>query len=164
MLNKEVQDAMNEQIKNELYSAYLYLSMSAYSESISLPGFAHWMRVQAQEEQGHAMRFYRFIAERGGRVELQALDQPPAEYGSPLDLFEKTLAHERKVTGLINDLYALAVREEDYASQVFMQWFITEQVEEEQNATQILEVLKMIGDSAQGLLMLDRELGQRQAD
>ena len=164
MLNKEVQDAMNEQIKNELYSAYLYLSMSAYSESISLPGFAHWMRVQAQEEQGHAMRFYRFIVERGGRVELQAIDQPPAEYGSPLDLFEKTLAHERKVTGLINDLYALAVREEDYASQVFMQWFITEQVEEEQNATQILEVLKMIGDSAQGLLMLDRELGQRQAD
>jgi len=138
--------------------------MSAYSESIGLPGLAHWMRVQAQEEQGHAMRFYRFIAERGGRVELQALDQPPAEYGSPLDLFEKTLAHERKVTGLINDLYALAVREEDYASQVFMQWFITEQVEEEQNATQILEVLKMIGDSAQGLLMLDRELGQRQAD
>ena len=138
--------------------------MSAYSESIGLPGLAHWMRVQAQEEQGHAMRFYRFIAERGGRVELQALDQPPAEYGSPLDLFEKTLAHERKVTGLINDLYALAVREEDYASQVFMQWFITEQVEEEQNATQILEVLKMIGDSAQGLLMLDRELSQRQAD
>jgi ferritin len=110
------------------------------------------------------MRFYWFIVERGGRVELQAIDQPPAEYGSPLDLFEKTLAHERKVTGLINDIYALAVREEDYASQFFMQWFITEQVEEEQNATQILEVLKMIGDSAQGLLMLDRELGQRQAD
>ena len=164
MFSKTVQDAMNEQIKNELYSAYLYLSMSAYSESMGLPGVAHWMRAQAQEEQGHAMRFYRFIVERGGRVELQAIDQPPAEYGSPLDLFEKTLAHEQKVTGLINDIYALAVREEDYASQIFMQWFITEQVEEEQNATQILEVLRMTGDSAQGLLMLDRELGQRQAD
>jgi ferritin len=163
MLNKTIQDAMNEQIKNELYSAYLYLSMSAYCESINLPGFANWMRMQEQEEKIHAMKFYDFIHERGGRVVLQAIDQPPAEFGSPLDVFEKTLEHEQKVTAMINDLYALAVQERDYASQIFLQWFITEQVEEEDSATQVIETLKMIGDSHHGLLMLDRELAGRSA-
>jgi ferritin len=163
MLSKTLQDAMNEQIKNELYSAYLYLSMSAYCEAANLPGFAHWMRLQAQEEVTHAMKFYDFIYERGGRVVLQAIDQPPVEFQSPLHVFEQTLEHEQKVTGLINDLYALAVQKKDYASQIFLQWFVTEQVEEEANATQIVERLKMIGDKAHALLMLDREMGGRGA-
>jgi ferritin len=164
MLSKTIQDAMNEQIKNELYSAYLYLSMSAYCEAANLPGFAHWMRVQAQEEETHAMKFYDFIYERGGRVVLQAIDQPPVEFQSPLHVFEQTLEHEQKVTAMIHDLYALAVQEKDYASQAFLQWFVTEQVEEEGNATQIVETLKMIGDKGQALIMLDRELGKRGAD
>ncbi|MFQ6099913.1 MAG: ferritin [Anaerolineae bacterium] len=163
MLNQIIQDAMNEQIKNELYSAYLYLSMSAYCESINFAGFARWMRMQAQEELGHAMRFYGFIHNRGGRVVLQAVDQPPAEFQSPLDVFEKTLEHEQKVTAMIDDLYALAVQEKDYASQIFLQWFVTEQVEEEDNASQIVETLRMLGDNRQALLMLDRELGRRPA-
>ncbi|MCP4541665.1 MAG: ferritin [Chloroflexi bacterium] len=163
MLRQTVQDAMNTQIKNELDSAYLYLSMAAYCESINLPGFAHWMRMQDEEERIHAMKFYDFIHERGGRVILQALDQPEAEFESPLDVFEKTLAHEQKVTALINDLYALAIEEKDYASQIFLQWFITEQVEEEDNASQVIDTLKMIGDDQQGLLMLDRELAGRAA-
>ena len=162
MLKKTIQDAMNEQIKDELYSAYLYLSMSAYCEEANLPGFAHWMRVQAQEEVSHAMKFYHFIYERGGRVILKAIGQPPTEFQSPLDIFEQTLGHEQKVTGLINDLYTLAVEEKDYASQAFLQWFVTEQVEEEASATQIVEILKMIGDKGHALLLLDRELGGRQ--
>ena len=163
MLNKTIQDAINEQIKNELYSAYLYLSMSAYCESINLAGCAHWMRMQEQEERIHAIKLFDFVNERGGRVVLQAIDQPPAEFQSPLDVFEKTLEHEQKVTAMINDLYALAVQEKDYASQIFLQWFVTEQVEEEDNASKIIETLEMIGDSRQGLLMLDRELGGRAA-
>lgn len=163
MLNKTIQDAMNEQIKNELYSAYLYLSMSAYCESINLPGFAHWMRMQEQEEKMHAMKFYDYIHERGGRVVLQAIDQPPAEFQSPLDILEKTLEHEQKVTAMINDLYALAVQEKDYASQIFLQWFVTEQVEEEDSVSQIIETLEMIGDNRHALLMLDRELSARLA-
>jgi len=107
-LSKTIQGAMNEQIKNELYSAYLYLSMSAYCEAANLPGFAHWMRVQAQEEVGHAMKFYDFICERGGRVVLQAIDQPPVEFQSPLHVFEQTLEHEQKVTAMIHDLYGLS--------------------------------------------------------
>jgi ferritin len=164
MLGKTLQDAMNEQIKNELYSAYLYLSMSAYCEAANLPGFAHWMRMQAEEEVSHAMKFYQFIHERGGRVVLQAIDQPPVEFQSPLNAFEQTLEHEQKVTAMIHDLYTLAVQEKDYASQAFLQWFVTEQVEEEDSATQIVETLKMIGDKGHALLMLDRELGRREAD
>ncbi len=163
MLSKALQDAMNEQIKNELYSAYLYLSMSAYCEEANLPGFAHWMRLQAQEEVSHAMKFYDFIYERGGRVVLQAIDQPPVEFKSPFHVFEQTLGHEQKVTAMINDLYTLAVEEKDYASQAFLQWFVTEQVEEEDSASQVLETLKMIGDKPHALLMLDRELGGRGA-
>lgn len=164
MLSKTLQDAMNEQIKNELYSAYLYLSMSAYCEAANHPGFAHWMRMQAQEEEAHAMKFYDFIYERGGRVVLQAIDQPPVEFPSPLAVFEQTLEHEQKVTAMIHDLYTLAAEEKDYASQAFLQWFVTEQVEEEASASQILETLKMIGDKGHALLMLDRELGSRGAD
>jgi len=163
MFNQIIQDAMNEQIKNELYSAYLYLSMAAYCESVNVPGMAHWMRMQELEERVHALKFFDFVNERGGLVTLQAISQPPAHFESLLDVFEKTLAHEQKVTAMINDLYALAVQEKDYASQIFLQWFVTEQVEEEDSVGQVIETLKMIGDSRQGLLMLDRELGGRAA-
>ena len=161
MLNKKLEEAINEQINKELYSSYLYLAMSAYCESVNLSGFGHWMRVQAQEEQTHALKLYRYVVEKGGRVLLEAIDKPPAEFASPLDVFERTLAHEQKVTGLINDLYALAIEESDYATQIFLQWFVSEQVEEEANATQIVELLKAIGDHAQGLIMLDRQLAGR---
>ena len=161
MIGKKMQDAINEQINKELYSAYLYLSMAAYLDSENLSGFAHWMRAQAQEEQEHALKFYDHIYERGGRVTLQAIDEPPAGFESPLAVFEETLAHERKVTGLINNLYAIALEQNDYASQAFLQWFVSEQVEEEDNASRILETLKMVGDKGQALVMLDRELGQR---
>ena len=130
MLSRTTQDAINEQIKNEMYSAYLYLSMSAYCESINLPGFAHWMQMQAQEEMVHAMKFYGYVHTRGGRVVLLAIDQPPAEFQSPLDIFEKALEHEQKVTAMIDNLYDLAIQEKDYASQVLLQWFVTEQVED----------------------------------
>lgn len=163
MLNQKIQDALNEQIKNELYSAYLYLSMAAYCESVNMPGMAHWMRMQELEERVHALKMFDFVNERGGRVVLQAIDQPPAEFESLLHVFKETLAHEQKVTAMINNLYALAVQEKDYASQIFLQWFVTEQIEEEDSVGQVIETLKMIGDSRQGLLMLDRELGGRAA-
>jgi len=161
VLNPKVEKAMNEQIRNELFSGYLYLSMSAYFETSNLPGFAHWMRLQAEEEQEHALKFFDFVHDRGGRVLLQAIEQPTVEFESPLAVFELTLEHERKVTGLIHELYALAVQEKDYASQVMLQWFIDEQVEEEKNAEQIVELLKMVGDQGQPLVMLDRQLGER---
>ena len=161
MLSKVMQDAINEQIKNELYSAYLYLSMAAYSEAANLPGFAHWMRMQSQEEVEHAMKFFDFVNECGGRVVLQAIDRPPVEFESPLDVFEKTLEHECKVTAMIHRLYELALEENDHPTQVLLQWFIEEQVEEEESAAQIVGTLKMIGDKPHALLMLDRELGRR---
>jgi len=160
-IGKTMQDALNEQIKNELYSGYLYLAMSAYAESINLPGFAHWMREQAEEEQEHAMKFFKFVAERGGRVVLHAIDQPPVEFASPLALFEETLAHEQLVTSMIHKLFGMAMKEKDYATQAFLKWYIDEQVEEEANATEILEQLKMVGDSKMGLLMVDRQLAVR---
>lgn len=161
MIGKAIQDAMNEQVNNELYSAYQYLSMAAYCESANLPGFAHWMRSQAREETDHAMKFYDFILERNGRVVLGAIDQPVVEFASPLEVFEQALGHEQKITGMINDLYGLAATENDYASQAFLQWFITEQIEEEKNAGDVVENLKMVGDKSEALLLLDRELGRR---
>jgi len=164
LLGTAIEEAMNEQIKNELFSAYQYLSMSAYCESENLPGFAQWMRAQSREEMEHAMKFYDFILERNGRVALRALDGPLVEFGSPLEVFEQALEHERRVTAMINDLYALAVRENDYASQTFLQWFVTEQVEEEKNAGDVVETLKMVGDKSEALFLLDRELGQRRME
>jgi ferritin len=161
MLSKKMQDAINEQIKNELYSGYLYLAMAAYAEDQNLPGFSHWMKTQCQEEVEHAMKFFGYIAERGGRVELKAIDQPPVAFDSPTALFEMTLEHEKKVTGLIHDLYELALEEKDYASQVFLQWYIEEQVEEEATASEILETLKMAGEKGQALVMMDRALARR---
>ncbi len=161
MLSKTVQDAMNEQVNNEFYSAYQYLAMAAYCESVNLPGFAQWMRTQSQEETEHAMKFYDFILDRNGRVVLQAIEGPVIEFGSPLEVFEQALEQEQKVTAMINDLYGLAIEESDYASQAFLQWFVTEQVEEEKNAGDIAQTLKMVGDKSETLFLLDRELGQR---
>ncbi|MCZ7567678.1 MAG: ferritin [Ardenticatenaceae bacterium] len=163
MISQTIQDGMNTQLKNELYSAYVYLSMAAYFEAANLQGFAHWMKVQSGEELEHAMKFYDFMNDRDGRVVLQAIDQPPVEYESPLEVFERALAHEQQVTEAIHQLYALAVQEQDYASQAFLQWFVTEQVEEEKKATQIIDTLKLVGDQGEALFLLDRDLAGREA-
>ncbi len=163
-LSQAMLDAFNEQVKNELYSSYLYLSMAGYYESINLPGFAHWMRLQSTEEAAHAMKIHDFVQDRGGRVKLHTIDEPPSDFHSPLDAFEQTLEHEKLVTGMINNLYGLAGEERDYASQAFLQWFITEQVEEEKTATQVVETLKMIADKPDAVIMLDRELAGRAPD
>ena len=162
MMNKNVQDAINEQIKNELYSAYLYLAMSAQFEAQNLPGFARWMRVQSNEEVAHAMKFFEFINDRGGRVTLKAIDQPPFEWKSPLAAFEQAYEHEQKVTALINGIYEVATKESDYPTQVMLHWFIDEQVEEEKTASTIVEQLKMVGDNKNALLIVDHRLGERE--
>ncbi len=161
MLKQTIQDAVNEQIKNEIYSAYLYVSMAAYFESLTLQGSAKWMKVQAHEEWTHAMKFYDWVFDRGGRVTLKAIDAPPATFQSPLDAWQQVLEHERKVTGLINQIYELALKENDYAAQTMLQWFINEQVEEEKNATEIVEKFKMIGSQSASLLMYDGHLSRR---
>jgi ferritin len=160
-LSKELEGAINEQIKEEMASAYIYLSMAAYFESANLGGFARWMVAQSNEELEHAMKFYEYIYDRGGRVVFEALEKPPTDFAGPVDVFEKTLAHEQYITGRIHKLYDQAVAEKDYASQGILQWFVDEQVEEEKTAGEILETLKMIGDHPQGLFMLDRQLGAR---
>ena len=161
MISEKMQEALNGQLNAELYSSYLYLSMAAYFQDLNMPGFANWMRVQAQEEDSHAMKFYNFINERGGRVILKSIDGPPTEWDSPLAAFEAVLEHEQKVTGLINDLVELALAEHDHATNIFLQWFVTEQVEEEDSANDVIQQIKMIGEAKSGLFMLDRELGQR---
>ena len=162
-MNQNVQDAINEQIKQEFFASYLYLSMMAYFEAESLGGFAHWMRLQAEEEHSHAMKLVDFLVERGGRVELQAIDKPQGEFESPLAVMEAALKHEQKVTARINSLYELAGSEGDYPAQVMLQWFITEQVEEEASAGLIVDQLRLAGDSGSALLMLDSKLKQRTA-
>lgn len=162
MLSKTMQDAMNAQIKEEFYSAYIYLSMSAYYESLNLPGFAHWMRLQYEEEVSHALKFLDHINDRGGRVTLAAIEAPPVEFESPLAAFKAAYDHERYITGKIHDLYELATKENDYSALSLLQWFIDEQVEEEKNTLDVVEQLEMIGDHKMGLFMMDRELGQRQ--
>lgn len=161
MLSEKMEKALNDQIMWELYSSYLYLSMSAHFLSVNLSGFANWMRVQAQEELVHAIKFYDFVNERGGRVVLQTVKAPPSEWTTPVSVFEDTLKHERQVTKRINDLVDVALKEKDHATNIFLQWFVTEQVEEEASAKEILERLKLLGDARGGLFMLDRELGQR---
>lgn len=163
MLNIKVEKSINEQINAELYSAYLYLSMSAYFESQSLEGMATWMRAQFEEEQEHAFRFFDYVNERGGRVELAAIEQPQKEWSSVLSVFEDTLAHERVVTEMINNMMEIAIEEKDYATQSFLQWYVDEQVEEEATVEGILSKVERIGDNGNGLLMLDRELGSRPA-
>jgi ferritin len=156
-----MQDAMNEQINKELYSSYLYLSMAAYLEDKNLPGFAHWMRVQEAEEREHAMKLYDFIQERGGRVLLKAIDAPRTEWTSTLEVAEEVAAHEAKVTASIYALYETALKEKDYPAQVMLQWFISEQVEEEKNAAEIVASLKLIEAHDTAVLMLDHQLAKR---
>jgi ferritin len=164
MLSEKMHQALNDQIHHELESAYIYLAMSAYFEAANYPGFASWMKVQSEEEVDHAFRFYHHILSRGGKISLQAIDAPTAKFDSPLSAFEKALAHEQKITADIHKLYSLATAEKDYPSLSMLQWFIDEQVEEEQNVGQVVENIKRVNGSDQGLLMLDRELGQRQAE
>jgi ferritin len=161
MLNKKMQDAINDQINKELYSSYLYLSMAAYLEDKNLSGFAHWMRIQEAEEREHAMKFYDFMVERGGRVSLKAIDAPRAEWNSTLELAEEVAAHEALVTASIYALYELALAEKDYPAQIMLQWFISEQVEEEKNAAEIVANLKLIEDRGTAVLMLDHRLAKR---
>ena len=161
MLDAKMEKALNDQIVAEMYSAYLYLSMAAYLDGEGLGGFAKWMRAQFQEEQAHALKMFNYVGERGGRVRLGAIEAPPSEWDSPLDVFEATLAHEQMVTGLINKLVDLALELSDHATDNFLRWFVTEQVEEEDSADSIRQQLKLVGSNGQGLLMLDRELGAR---
>jgi ferritin len=160
-LSKAMQGALNDPIQKEYYSSYLYLAMSAHLEAQNLPGAAKWTRIQSQEELSHALKLFDHMIDRGNRVALAAIQQPPAEYGSALQLFEKVLEHEQHVTASIHTLYALAVKEQDYPAQVMLQWFVTEQVEEEKNASQVVEQLKAVGESKTSLMLLDRHLGKR---
>ena len=156
-----VKDAINEQIKHEFYSAYVYLSMSGSFGVANLPGFSHWMRKQYEEETGHALKFFDFLLDRGESVQLLPLEGPPHAFRSPLDTFEQALEHEKEITSRIHELYDLSVQEGDYPAQVLLNWFVTEQVEEEKVATEIVERLRMADDDSAALLLLDRELGER---
>jgi len=161
MISDTMQKAINDQINAELFSAYLYLAMEACFQSQGLAGFANWMRVQVQEEMVHAMKMYDFINMRNGRVKLQEIATPPLEWNSPLDGFEAAYLHETAVTARINRLVDLAIEESDHASNNFLQWFVAEQVEEEQSASAVVDKLKLLGKSTEGLFQLDKELGAR---
>jgi ferritin len=163
MLSKGMQDAINKQINAEISSAYLYLSMSAYCASNNRPGCARWMHVQWQEELSHAMKLLEHINDRGGHAVLMAIPQPPTEFKGLLDVFKQVLDHEKEVTALIHRLYETSVKENDYPAQVMLQWFIKEQVEEEKNATEVVEQLKLIGDQGAAVIMLDHHLGMRKS-
>jgi ferritin len=164
MISKIMQDAINDQIQKELYSSYLYLSMAAYFADRNLSGFAHWMRVQEAEEREHAMKFYDFILERGGKVNLKAIDAPKTEWTSTLEVAEEVAAHEAKVTASIYALYETALKEKDYPAQIMLQWFISEQVEEENNAAEIVANLKLIEKGGTAVYVLDHQLGKRGGD
>lgn len=161
VIKAKLQDAINQQVNAELYSAYMYAAMKHYFASINLKGFSHWMDIQVKEETAHAARMTNYINDRGGRVVLKAIDTPPAEWRSPLECFEAVLKHEQKVTSLIDDLVTLAQAEKDHASVNFLQWFVSEQVEEEASADEVVQQLKLMGDNTGALFMLDRELAQR---
>ena len=161
MLNHKIPDAPNGQINAELWSAYLYLAMGMHFEAEGLSGVANWFKIQFQEEQAHATIFMNYINQRGGRVELKAIDAVPTSWASPLDAFKATLEHEKKVTSLINNLYALAEAEHDYATRDRLAWFVSEQVEEEDNCRQLIDKFTLIGNDGMGLYMLDQELGGR---
>ena len=163
-MNKKLLDEMNVQINKEMYSGYLYLAMAAHFEEKNLPGFANWMTIQAEEELEHAMKFFEYLHEVGGKVVLDAIDKPDSEFGNPKKVFEQVLGHEQYVTSRIHLLYKLAAETNEYPTQMFLQWFVNEQVEEEKNATEILENIKLAGESGNALLMLDRALAQRKAD
>lgn len=160
-MNQKIQYAINNQIQAEMYSAHLYLAMSAFFEDKNLPGFASWMSTQSKEEIAHAEKFMLHVYDRGGKVKLMQLDEPPSDFGTPLDAFKTALEHEKKVTGMINGLYELATSENDYPFQSLLKWFIDEQVEEEKSASDIIVKIKLAGDNGPGILMLDQELGAR---
>ncbi len=162
-LSDTLQAALNGQLNRELYSAHLYLSMSAYFQSRSLRGFAHWMTVQHAEETSHALKIVNFISDRNGRVALGSLDQPPVEFESVQEVMELSLAHERELTESISDLYRIAQSEKDYPTHVLLEWFVEEQIEEEKTIVEICDHLELIGDDGTGLLLLDARLGDRQA-
>ncbi len=161
MADSDLHDELNAQLNRELYASHLYLATASYFETENFPGLASWMKAQVEEERIHAMKFWDFIFSRGASVTVLALDQPPSKYGSPLEAFQAALEHEKQVTEEINKLYARAIDEKDYASQAFLQWFVSEQVEEEKMVGDIVATLERIGDSSTGLFMYDRELAQR---
>lgn len=163
MISEKIQSALNEQLKEEFFSSYLYLSMAAYFEEKNLKGFAHWFRIQSQEENMHGIKFFNFIVQKGGKVSLKQIDAPKIDWNSILEVFTDSLKHEQKITGLINKLTELSMNEKDYATHTFLQWFITEQVEEEANVHELIQKLEMIGDNKSGLFLLDNELGSRVA-
>jgi ferritin len=162
MISKTMEDALNKQVNREYYSAYLYLAMSAYFETISLKGFAKWMRVQAKEERLHAEKIYDYIIARGGKAELLAIEAPKAKWTSAGKVFEESYAHEQKVTAMIHALVELATKEKDHATFEMLQWFVKEQVEEEANASDILAQIKIVGDIPGHLFYLDHHLGKRE--
>ena len=165
MLSENLAEAINKQINLEFYSAYAYLAMSAHFEGLGLPGAAQWMRAQSREEVVHAMKFFDFLNDRGEQVLLEAIEAPKIPHnGSVREMFEQGLAGEEAVTSAINDIYTLAVQERDYPTQVMLQWFIEEQVEEEKSINDVLDQVKLIGDDKSALFFLDRELGQRQEE
>ena len=161
MINQTIQEALNAQINAEQYSAQLYLAMSVFLENKNFKGFAKWLRVQAEEETSHAMKLVDYVLERGGRVELKPIEAPAVNFGGPLQVFEGALKHEQLVTSKIHALYEAARGAKDYATEVMLQWFITEQVEEEANAGEIVERLKAVGEQGGAVWYLDKELGKR---
>lgn len=164
MINIAMQDAINEQINHELFSSYLYLSMSAHFESAGLPGFAQWLRLQSDEERAHAMKFYEHLLDRGGQVKLAPIAAPRTEWATTLEAVEEVLAHEKAITALIHALYEKALTEKDYPAQILLQWFINEQVEEEKSATEILDQMKRIEAHETAVLMLDHQLSKRRPE
>ena len=163
MISEKMQKALNDQINAEFFSAYLYLAMAAYFEEKNLPGFAHWMEVQYAEETMHGMKIYRYVVDRGGRAQFQAIEEPQRDWDSPLAAFEDAYKHEQYITGRINDLMKLALELSDFTTQSFLRWYLDEQVEEEANANEIVQSFHLMGDGKQSLFMLNRELKQRQA-
>lgn len=161
MISKKMEEALNGQLNKEMYSAYLYMAMSAYADSQGLKGIANWFMVQYHEEMVHAMKFYEYLQEQGNKVVLGAIEKPTGSFTTALSLYEAALKHERFITGSINDLVDIAIEEHDHASKAFLDWYVTEQVEEEQNAAEIIQTLKMIGDNSAALYLYDKELSAR---
>ena len=161
MISKKMNEVLNGQVNAELYSSYLYLSMSSWFSEKSLSGFAGWMRAQAQEELFHSIKILDYILERGGNVQLETIEKPKGSWSSPLGIIQETADHEAKVTGLINDLVDVALKERDHAANIFLQWFVAEQVEEEASVGEVVEKMKMIGDDSAGMFAMDMEMGKR---
>jgi ferritin len=161
MISANMVDALNSQIKHELYSGHLYLAMSAYCDRQNLKGFAHWLRIQADEERTHAMKFYDYLLQLAATVKLEAIEQPPVDYGTPKQMMQQVLDHERKVTGLIHGLYEKATAEKDYRTQIMLQWFVNEQIEEEEQAAEILTRIEQVEERMSAILWIDKELKKR---